>query len=193
LLAVTFDIEAGDVEEVGIVAEQTEALVAPLAEQLSDSAVLVIVIKVLRFRVRTDAASVLLRLPQRAQFLLTELVLPIEVGIPACGAFAGLAPTRQARHCATAPVEVLVRDRLLARRTPTKSFGNPRMVSDGLPHGLTALAVMRVALRPVTGQAVEGQPVPEGAVPAELRSRLRFPARGASLHRFKPAGGDYRA
>jgi hypothetical protein len=56
-----FDVEGSHVQEVGIVPEETEALVAALTEQLPDPTSRMIMIKVLRRRIPTDAASVLLR------------------------------------------------------------------------------------------------------------------------------------
>jgi hypothetical protein len=73
------DVQSSDVEEVGVISEQTETLVAPLAEQLPDPAGRMIVIEVLGLRVTTDAAPVLLCLPQAAQLTLSELVLAVEV------------------------------------------------------------------------------------------------------------------
>ena len=60
LLLVTLDVEGGDSEEVGLVPEESETVVAPLAEQLSDAARGVIMIKVLRRRGVTDSATVVL-------------------------------------------------------------------------------------------------------------------------------------
>jgi hypothetical protein len=183
LLTVPLDVERGHVKKVGIVTEEAQALVASLAEQLSDLAGRVVVIQMLGRWVATDPAPVPLGLSQVIHCASGQLVLPVEVGIPAGGALAGLAPAGQARCCATAPVEVLARDGLLTRWAPSEAFGDPRMVADGLAHGLTALTVVRVALGPVARQTVEGQAIPQGAVLTELRRRLCLVASWAALHR----------
>jgi hypothetical protein len=60
-LAVPRDVESGDVQQVRVVPEQTEAVVASLAQQPANLARVMIVIKVLRPRLSADGATVALR------------------------------------------------------------------------------------------------------------------------------------
>jgi hypothetical protein len=60
-LAVAGHVEGGHMQQVGIVAEQTQPLVAPLAQQPADLSGLVVVIEVLRPRFSADGAPVVLR------------------------------------------------------------------------------------------------------------------------------------
>ena len=108
------DVVRRCVQKLRVVTEQPEPVVASLAEQPSDSASGVIMIKMLGCCIPTDGASVLLRSSKLAQLPLGQLVPPVEVSIPAGSPLAGLAPARQSRRCATALIEVFVRDRLLA-------------------------------------------------------------------------------
>jgi hypothetical protein len=176
------DVQGGGVQEVGIVAEEPQAVIAPLAEQPSYPAGLVIVVEVLGIRVGADGAPVLLPFTERLQLVLGEPVLPVEVGIPVGSASACLAPTGQTRCAAPALVELFVRQHLLTAGTPSEAVRYPRVITDDVSLSLAALAVVLVALRPVAHPAVERQPVGERAVPSEVRRRLGLRTGRASLH-----------
>jgi hypothetical protein len=107
-LAVALDVESGDVEEVRIVAEQAEPVVAPLAEQPADLAGRVIVIEVLWPLVAADPAPVLLRRTQIRQLRRGELVRAVEVARRVRRTIARAAPASEAGRCAGVADVVLV-------------------------------------------------------------------------------------
>ena len=80
LLPVPGDVQRGHVQETGIVPEQSESVVASLTQQPSDCASGMVMIKVLRLRIATDRAPVVLRGPHPVDGGARELVATIEVG-----------------------------------------------------------------------------------------------------------------
>jgi hypothetical protein len=123
--AVLLDVLRSRPQDGGIVPQQAETLVASLAEQGSDPAVVVIMIKVLRISFPTDGAPVALCRSELEDLGLRQLVLPVEVGLRIGHAVAGPAPGAEPRGGASVPDVVLVRDRLLAGRAPTEAIRYP--------------------------------------------------------------------
>ncbi len=79
LLPVAFDVERGHSKEIGLVAEEPQALVAPLAEELPRRPLDMIVIEVLRTLVAAYGAPVLLSSPQVRNLPLRQPIRAIEV------------------------------------------------------------------------------------------------------------------
>jgi hypothetical protein len=188
---VALDVKRGEMEQTGIVTEETEPVIAALAQQLTDSAALMIVIEVLRTRIATDGAPVPLSGPKLCESLTGEPVLPIEISVAVRKALARLAPTTEARRSTRVPAVVLMSYGLLTRRTPPKSVGDPGMVAHRHSHGATALAVVRITLGAIAIETIKGQAVAESLISAEVRCRLRLPTGRATLacHGVSP---DYR-
>jgi len=76
---VELDVVGGRVQEERVVAEQAEALVAPLAQQPTDLTGRVVVVQVLRFGIAADGAAIVLGRTQRGDLGACQLVLPVEV------------------------------------------------------------------------------------------------------------------
>jgi hypothetical protein len=83
-------------QQVGIIAEQAEAVVASLAQQSADGASVVIMIKVLRCRITADSALVALRQAHLGDVDLGQLVPTVEICGAVLGVFACLAATAEA-------------------------------------------------------------------------------------------------
>jgi len=80
LLAVSFYIESSHPQQVGIVPKQAKTMVASLTQQPAGPASGMVMIKVLRVRIATDRALVVLRSPHPVDGGWRELVATIEVG-----------------------------------------------------------------------------------------------------------------
>jgi len=93
---VLLDVLGGRPQDPGIVPEQAQSVVAPLAEQPSNAARLVIVIKVLRFRGSADSATVALRFSELGKLATRHSVRPEEVAVAAGRAVAALALAAEA-------------------------------------------------------------------------------------------------
>jgi hypothetical protein len=124
-VAVALDVEGGDAKEIRVIAKETEALIAPLAEQLSDAAARMIVIKVLRLSVATDGTAVILGCTQLGYVSLGEAIRPLPVRLAVSRLMARLAATAEAGRAATGSRVVVVGDILPAFGTPAKAFGDP--------------------------------------------------------------------
>jgi hypothetical protein len=156
---VLLDVVGRRTQDLRIVTHEPEPLVASLAEKLPGPPRGVIVIEVLRGRLTTDGATIVLGRTDVGELPLGEPVPPIEVRLTVGDAVAGFAPAAEAGRCSAVADIVLVRDGLLASRAPTEAGRDPRMIADLLTHRVTVLPVPRVVALPVAGQAVEGEAV----------------------------------
>jgi hypothetical protein len=86
------DVLGGSAQQLGIVAEETQPLVAPLAEQLSDLFGRVIVVEVLGMWLPADRTPVVLGRTDCCDLVSGESIHAIEVRVAACDALACLAP-----------------------------------------------------------------------------------------------------
>ena len=127
---VPIDIVSGGSEDVGVVLQQSEALVTSLAEQLPDATRLVIVVEVLRAGIPADAASVVLCRPQGVQLTPCQLVLAVEVAVRVGRSVTGPASRTESRGGTSVARVVLVRDRLLAGRAPPEAVRNPGVIAN---------------------------------------------------------------
>jgi hypothetical protein len=177
-------------QEIGIVPEESEPVVAPLTQQSADRAGGMIVVKMLLSRITADRASVALGLPHVMESLRRELVTTIEVGGAVRFALAGLALATEASGAAGVSGVILMRYRLLAGGAPTEAFRDPGMIADQLAHRATTLPVVGVALRAVARLAVEGRAVAERPVSPECRRWLRLATGGTEL-RLHCRNDDY--
>jgi hypothetical protein len=89
---VPLDVVGGGAEDVRVVLQQPETLVAPLAQQLPDATCPVIVVEVLWVGLTADGAPVVLGRTQGLDLALGELVLPVEVALGVGPPIAGTAP-----------------------------------------------------------------------------------------------------
>jgi hypothetical protein len=178
---VLLDVLRGRPEDGRIVPEQSESVVAALAEQRSDTTVVVIMVEVLRVGVSADGAPVALPRPQLGEFPTCHSVGSVEVAVAARGVVATLAPTAVARGGAGATREVVVGHSLLAAGAPPEAGRNPGVVSDLLAHVLPVFAVPTIVPVPVALEAVERQAVRERPVSAEGRDGQNPFARRTSL------------
>jgi hypothetical protein len=184
LLAVAGDVERGHLQEVGIIPEESEALVAPLTQEPADRARGMIMIKMLRRRITAYCAPIILRRPHFSDVILAQLVSAIEVGGTALGVLACLASTTEPRWGRGATRVVLVRHRLLTTRAPSVAGWDPRVVADNLSLAPPMFAVPTTVARTVADQAVERQSVREALIATEGEVRERLTALRATLHRY---------
>jgi hypothetical protein len=97
LLPVAGDVERGHMQEVGIVPEESESVVAPLTQQPADGSGGMIMIKVLWGWLTADRAPIVLCRPHLGDVILGQLVSTVEVGGTALRVLARLAATGEAR------------------------------------------------------------------------------------------------
>jgi hypothetical protein len=130
LLAVALHVEGGDVQQVGVVAEQAQPVVAPLAQQPADPAGGMVVIKVLRLPIAADGADIALIPTKLIDRVAGDSVLAEPVRVLAQAVMARLAaPTEAGRRGGVADV-VLVRNGPFAGGTPPETIRHPGQVAD---------------------------------------------------------------
>jgi hypothetical protein len=92
---VQLDVVRGRAEQLRVIAEETEPVIAPLAEQLPRRSADVVVVEVLRLRISADRAAVVLTPPEVGKLPGSQLVLAVEVRGAARSAVTALAATAE--------------------------------------------------------------------------------------------------
>jgi hypothetical protein len=182
LLTVAFYVERRDMQEIWVVAEETEPVVAPLTQQPANHAGRMVVVQVLRFGVPADGAQVALRCSHLSDVILCEFVSTIKVGGTALGVLAGLAATPEARRRCRASRVILVSHGLLAGRAPTESVGDPRVVTNNFALATPMLAIPAIIARAIARKAVEGEAVRLRLVTSKCGMRKSLSTLRAPLH-----------
>jgi hypothetical protein len=98
LLPVAFDVEGSDMKQVGVVTEQAEPVVAPLAQQTANLPAGMVVVQVVRLGVGADCAEILLLVAQSIDRFTGQPIATQPIGFLAQPVVTGLASRAEARR-----------------------------------------------------------------------------------------------